>query len=63
MKLLPANAGLTDLDERRRAIHRRVRRLREQGKFDTVAEQAAVLDLARVLAASKKIEAAAKGRA
>jgi hypothetical protein len=58
MKLLPANPGLTDLAERARSIHRRVRRLREQGKFDTAAEQTAVLDLARVLVARQKIEAA-----
>lgn len=58
MKLLPANPGLTDLAERARSIHRRVSRLREQGKFDTAAEQTAVLDLARVLAAKQKIEAA-----
>jgi hypothetical protein len=58
MKLLPANAGLADLAERKRSIHRRVSRLREQGKFDTAAEQTAVLDLARLLAAKQKIEAA-----
>ena len=57
MKLLPANAGLADLAERKRSIHRRVRRLREQGKFDMAAEQRAVLDLARVLVARQKIEA------
>ena len=57
-KLLPANPGLTDLDERKRSIHRRVRKLREQGKFDDAAEQTAVLDLAGVLVAKQKIEAA-----
>ncbi len=58
MKLLPANPGLTDLAERARSIHRRVRRRREQGQFDTAAEQTAVVDLARVLVARQKIEAA-----
>lgn len=58
MKLLPANPGLSDLSERARSIHRRVRKLQEQGKFDTAAEQTAVLDLARVLVAQQKIEAA-----
>ena len=57
MKLLPANPGLRDLSERARSIHRRVRKLQEQGKFDTAAEQTAVLDLARVLVARQKIEA------
>ena len=58
MKLLPANAGLADLAERKRSIHRRIRRLREQGKFDVAAEQTALLDLARLLALRQKIEAA-----
>jgi len=58
MKMLPANPGLTDLAEQTRSIHRRVRRLREQGKFDMAAEQTAVLDLARLLAVRQKIEAA-----
>ena len=58
MKLLPANAGLTDLAERKRSIHRRIRRLQQEGKFDTAAEQTAVLDLARLLAAKQRIEAA-----
>jgi hypothetical protein len=64
MKMLPANPGLTDLSERTRSIHQRVKRLREQGKFDAAEEQTAVLDLARVLAAKQKIEAvqAAKRR-
>ena len=57
MKLLPANPGLTDLAERARSIHRRVRKFQEQGKFDTAPEQTAVLDLARVLVARQKIEA------
>ena len=57
MRLLPANPGLRDLSERARSIHRRVRKLQEQGKFDTAAEQTAVLDLARVLVARQKIEA------
>jgi hypothetical protein len=58
MKLLPANPGLSDLSERARSIHRRVSKLQGQGKFDTAAEQRAVLDLARVLVARQKIEAA-----
>jgi hypothetical protein len=58
MKMLPANPGLTDLAERARSIHRRVKRLCEQSKFDTAAEQTAVLDLARLLAMRQKIEAA-----
>jgi hypothetical protein len=58
MKMLPANPGLSDLSERARSIHRRVRRLQEQGKFDVAAEQTALLDLARLLAMRQKIEAA-----
>jgi hypothetical protein len=58
MKMLPANAGLADLAERKRSIHRRIRRLREQGKFDDAEEQRAVLDLGRLLAMRQKIEAA-----
>ena len=61
MKLLPANPGLTDLAERARSIHRRVRKFQEQGKFDTAPEQTAVLDLARVLVARQKIEASRIG--
>ena len=57
MKLLPANPGLGDLSERARSIHRRVRRLREQGTFDDAEEQTAVLDLARVLVMRQRIEA------
>lgn len=57
MKLLPANPGLTDIAERARLIHKRVRRLREQGKFDVAAEQTALLDLARLLAMRQKIVA------
>jgi hypothetical protein len=58
VKLLPANPGLTDLAERARSIHKRVRRLYAEGKLDAGEEQTAVLDLARVLAAKQKIEAA-----
>lgn len=57
MKLLPANPGLTDLDEHRRSIHRRVRKLREQGNLDDAEERRAVLDLARLIAMREKIEA------
>lgn len=56
--MLPAKPGLTDLSERARSIHRGVRKLREQGRFDLAAEQTAVLDLARVLWMQEKIEAA-----
>lgn len=58
MKMLPANPGLTDLDERARSIFRRVRKLRAEGKLDALAEQTAVLDLARLEEARRKIEAA-----
>lgn len=58
MKKLPANPGLSELDERARVIHKRVRRLYAEGKLDALAEQTAVLDLARLEEARRKIEAA-----
>ena len=54
------NPGLTDLAERARSIHKRVRRLYAEGKLDASEEQRAVLDLARLLELRQKIEAARK---
>jgi hypothetical protein len=58
MKMLPANPGLTDLAERARSIHQRVRRLYAEGQLDAGEEQRAVLDLARLLELRQQIEAA-----
>lgn len=58
MKMLPANPALCELDERARAIHRRVQRLYVEGKLDAGEEQRAVLDLARLIQIRQRIETA-----
>jgi hypothetical protein len=58
MRTMSGNLTLREIEERARAIKRRGRRLFSEGKFDQAAEQKAVLDLARLLAAKQKIEAA-----